>query len=156
MSATVALCDLSGTGDCAGRELPGGVLHRTGGAGSATATGRWVQGSRRADRAQAARLQVYGLDKSGKVVAQVTPDIDQVEWRVRLANRKAAWYQFLSAMDLGARYAKTAGRRDSAIAGTTRKGLVIDPGPVPPRVRRRRGRSTTSTPESSWVSRCPG
>src|SRR3954447_25336928 len=78
---------------------------------------------------QAARFRVYGLDKSGKVVAEVTPDIGEIRWRVHLANRKAAWYQFLNAMDLGAKYAKTAGRRNSALTGSKRQGLVIDPGP---------------------------
>ncbi len=78
---------------------------------------------------QAARFRVYGLDTSGKVVGEVTPELGEVKWRVHLANRKAAWYQFLNAMDLGAKYAKTAGRRNSAVTGTQRKGLVIDPGP---------------------------
>ena len=66
---------------------------------------------------QAARFRVYGLDTSGKVVAEVTPDVGQVRWRVHVANRKAAWYQFLNAMDLGPKYAKTAGRRNSMVTG---------------------------------------
>ncbi len=77
---------------------------------------------------QAARFRVYGLDKAGKVVGEVTADVGTVSWRVHLANRKAAWYQFLNAMDLGAKYAKTPGRRNATIAGSARKGLVIDPG----------------------------
>ena len=44
---------------------------------------------------QAARFRVYGLDSAGKVVGEVTADVGQVAWRVHLANRKSAWYQFL-------------------------------------------------------------
>src|ERR687883_626890 len=47
---------------------------------------------------QAARFRVYGLDQAGNVVREVTADVGQVTWRVHLANRKAAWYQFLNAM----------------------------------------------------------
>src|SRR6478735_213851 len=78
---------------------------------------------------QGARFRVYGLDSAGKVVREVTADVGQVAWRVHLANRKAGWYQFLNAMDLGTKYAKTAGRRNAAVTGTARKKLVIDPGP---------------------------
>ena len=89
---------------------------------------------------QAARFRVYGLDSAGKVVGEVTADVGQVAWRVHLANRKAGWYQFLNAMDLGSKYAKTPGRRNAAVTGTARKGLVIDPGP-----RSITGRSTQGT-----------
>ncbi len=77
---------------------------------------------------QAARFRVYGLDQAGKVVGEVTADVGSVSWRVHLANRKAGWYQFLNAMDLGTKYAKTAGRRNGAVVGTSRAKLVIDPG----------------------------
>lgn len=77
---------------------------------------------------QAARFRVYGLDKAGNVVREVTADVGQVTWRVHLANRKAAWYQFLNAMDLGPKYAKPAARRNATITGTARRGLIIDPG----------------------------
>ncbi|GAA3716818.1 LodA/GoxA family CTQ-dependent oxidase [Microlunatus aurantiacus] len=90
---------------------------------------------------QGARFRVYGLDSAGKVVAEVTADVGTVAWRVHLANRKSAWYQFLNAMDLGTKYAKTPGRRNSAITGTARTKLVIDPGP-----RSIAGRSKQGTP----------
>lgn len=78
---------------------------------------------------QAARFRVYGLDKDGAVVQEVTADVGQVTWRVHLANRKSGWYQFLNAMDLGSKYAKTPARRNSAITGAARQKLIIDPGP---------------------------
>ncbi len=71
---------------------------------------------------QGARFRVYGLDSAGHVVGEVTADVGQVAWRVHLANRKSGWYQFLNAMDLGAKYAKTPGRRNAAVTGTARKG----------------------------------
>ncbi|MCW2810028.1 MAG: hypothetical protein JWP61_486 [Friedmanniella sp.] len=77
---------------------------------------------------QAARFRVYGLDQAGSVVREVTADVGQVAWRVHLANRKAGWYQFLNAMDLGVKFAKTAGRRNGAVVGAQRQKLVIDPG----------------------------
>ncbi|HEV7892913.1 MAG TPA: LodA/GoxA family CTQ-dependent oxidase, partial [Pyrinomonadaceae bacterium] len=78
---------------------------------------------------QAARFRVYGLSKSGKVVREITAAEAEITWRVQLANRKAAWYQFLNAMDLGPKYAMAAGLRNRTITGDDRKQLVIDPGP---------------------------
>jgi hypothetical protein len=55
---------------------------------------------------QAARFRVYGLNAAGEAVEEVV-DSDRVtiRWRVHLANRKAAWYAFQNAMDLGDRRA---------------------------------------------------
>jgi L-Lysine epsilon oxidase N-terminal/L-lysine epsilon oxidase C-terminal domain len=50
---------------------------------------------------QAARFRVYGYDKDGKVVGEVTPDgKTEVTWKVEVANVKAAWYDFDLAMDI--------------------------------------------------------
>ncbi|HET9872479.1 MAG TPA: LodA/GoxA family CTQ-dependent oxidase [Propionibacteriaceae bacterium] len=78
---------------------------------------------------QAARFRVYGLDHAGQAVREITADGAKITWRVHLANRKAAGYQFLNAMDLGPKYAKTAGLRNGTITGDDRGQLVIDPGP---------------------------
>lgn len=78
---------------------------------------------------QAARFRVYGLSKSGKVIREITADEAEITWRVHLANRKAGWYQFLNAMDLGPKYAIAAGLRNRTVTGDERKQLVIDPGP---------------------------
>jgi L-Lysine epsilon oxidase N-terminal/L-lysine epsilon oxidase C-terminal domain len=78
---------------------------------------------------QAARFRVYGLNKAGEAVREITADEAEITWRVHLANRKAGWYQFLNAMDLGPKYSKTAGLRNHTIMGDDRWGLVIDPGP---------------------------
>lgn len=78
---------------------------------------------------QAARFRVYGLSKSGKVVREITADEAEITWRVHLANRKAGWYQFINAMDLGPKYALAAGLRNRTVTGDDRRQLVIDPGP---------------------------
>lgn len=101
-----------------GPEAPGQVPAPTG--GFKDAAGRIKR--------QAARFRVYGLDKDGAVVREVTADVGEVAWRVHLANRKAAWYQFLNAMDLGSKYALVAPRRNAGITGAARKKLIIDPG----------------------------
>jgi len=43
---------------------------------------------------QAARFRVFGLDASGQVVRELTADEADITWTVRLANKKASWYQF--------------------------------------------------------------
>jgi hypothetical protein len=76
---------------------------------------------------QAARFRIFGLNGSGEPVKEVTADDGEIRWRVHLANRKAVWYQFQNAMDLGDA-AIPARRRNEAIVGKDRKSLLIDPG----------------------------
>lgn len=75
---------------------------------------------------QAARFRIYARDAAGVVLGEVTADHAEITWRVHVANRKAAWYQFINAMDLGAD-ARPAGRRNAHIAGPQRGALIIDP-----------------------------
>lgn len=49
---------------------------------------------------QAARFRIYGYNKAGEVVAELTPDSAMIEWEVQLANLKASWYQFQIALDI--------------------------------------------------------
>ncbi len=50
---------------------------------------------------QAARFRIYGYDKDGKVVAELTPDSSvDITWKVDVANTKSAWYDFDLAMDI--------------------------------------------------------
>src|ERR1044071_4115618 len=78
---------------------------------------------------QAARFRIYGLNEAGEAVSEITADQAEITWRVHLANRKAAWYQFENAMDLGPKYAKTTALRNRTITGDHRLKLIIDPGP---------------------------
>jgi len=78
---------------------------------------------------QAARFRVYGLNETGQAVREITADEAEITWRVHVVNRKAAWYQFQNAMDLGPKFAKVTTLRNGAITGAGRRHLVIDPGP---------------------------
>jgi len=77
---------------------------------------------------QAARFRIYGLNEAGEAVKEITADDAEITWRVHVANRKAGWYQFLNAMDLG-KYAMTTAPRNKTITGADRQKLIIDPGP---------------------------
>lgn len=77
---------------------------------------------------QAARFRIYGLNAAGTAVKEITADDAEISWRVHLANRKAGWYEFLNAMDLGPKFSMTASPRNKTISGTDRQKLVIDPG----------------------------
>ncbi|MEM6455164.1 MAG: LodA/GoxA family CTQ-dependent oxidase [Acidobacteriota bacterium] len=78
---------------------------------------------------EAARFRVYGYDADGNVVRELTHDDDvQIAWRVHVANRKAAWYQFHNAMDMK-QYALVTTPRNASYTGARRRDLVIDPGP---------------------------
>jgi len=77
---------------------------------------------------QAARFRIYGLDEDGKAVKEITAADAEISWRVHVANRKAGWYQFLNAMDLG-KFSMTAALRNKTITGADRQKLIIDPGP---------------------------
>lgn len=83
---------------------------------------------------QVARFRVYGYDDSGNVIGELTPgDNVDLTWRVHVANRKAAWYDFDEAMDIPAfdgsqgTPPKQSGLRNSTV--TDRPTLVNDPGP---------------------------
>lgn len=49
---------------------------------------------------QAAQFRVYGYNAAGEVVSELTDDNATITWRVEVANRKAAWYRFVTALDL--------------------------------------------------------
>lgn len=83
-------------------------------------------------RKEAARFRIYGYDKKGNVVREITAadsDIAEITWEVHLANRKPAWYQFMNAMDLK-QYALSTTYRNADVTGELRQGLVNDPGAI--------------------------
>ena len=49
---------------------------------------------------QAARFRVYGYDDQGDVVKELTAADGTIAWTVSVANKKAAWYDFDTAMDI--------------------------------------------------------
>ena len=75
---------------------------------------------------QAARFRVYGFDKKGNVVDELTAANAKISWTVHVANAKAAWYKADDPLDLpGARLPEL---RNASIE-ENRRALIIDPGP---------------------------
>ncbi|HEY3841601.1 MAG TPA: LodA/GoxA family CTQ-dependent oxidase, partial [Bryobacteraceae bacterium] len=77
---------------------------------------------------QAARFRIYGYDASGNVVGELTAANAEIAWTVHVANKKAAWYDFDAALDLPEAVDLKSTRRNAAVQGKERTGLVIDPG----------------------------
>lgn len=75
---------------------------------------------------EAARFRIFGYASDGSVVKEITSDDADIVWRVHLCNRKAAWYAFENALDLGP-FAKSAEFRNKNM--TDRRYLLLDPGP---------------------------
>lgn len=76
---------------------------------------------------QAARFRVYGLNAAGHAVCELNASNAKVQWRVHLANKKAAWYQFQLALDIPeAASAMPSLLRNPTVAD--RSSLIIDPG----------------------------
>ena len=76
---------------------------------------------------QVTRFRIYGLTEDDRVVKEITADEAEIVWRVHVANRKAAWYQFNNALDLDG-LAIASELRNSEIRDEERKKLIIDPG----------------------------
>jgi hypothetical protein len=82
-------------------------------------------------RRQGARFEIYRYE-NGDVGVPVRPGADgveRIEWTVHLANKKAAWYQFI--VSAGSRgYAPDHPLRNAAATSDEeRTALIIDPGP---------------------------
>lgn len=79
---------------------------------------------------QAARFRIYGYNCAGEVVAELTASNAEIRWQAHLANRKAAWYRFIQALDIPESVGLTSSiRRNKAVPQAERDRLVIDPGP---------------------------
>src|SRR5580693_9772530 len=76
---------------------------------------------------QAQRFRIYGYDKDGKVLGEITTDDAEITWTVHLANKKAAWYCFDFALDLPEAKNSQSARRNPQIRGEQRSGLEIKP-----------------------------
>jgi hypothetical protein len=76
---------------------------------------------------QVPRFRIYALDEKGNPTHEITSENATIEWRVHLANRKASWYQFNNAMDMGDKSIPST-KRNGGITGNARKGLTIDGG----------------------------
>lgn len=79
---------------------------------------------------QAARFRIFGYNAAGEVVRELTADWARIEWRVRVANRKAAWYQWQIALDIPEAAGVAVPLRNAKVTGAAREALVIDSGEV--------------------------
>jgi hypothetical protein len=77
---------------------------------------------------QSARFRIYGLDRDGNVVREITARDASIRWTVHLANKKAEWFAFRQALDLPTAYNEVNLRRNKTVVGEDRSKLVIDPG----------------------------
>lgn len=78
---------------------------------------------------QAARFRIYGYNAAGGVVCELTPDNASITWTAELANRKAQWFQFQSALDIPEAANASFVLRNKTVSGADRDGLAITPGP---------------------------
>lgn len=72
---------------------------------------------------QAARFRIYGLNAAGIPVKELTLDDAEITWAAKVANKKAAWFEFETAMDIP--QAVPVGLRNANV--TDRESLMIKP-----------------------------
>ncbi|MEM7184649.1 MAG: LodA/GoxA family CTQ-dependent oxidase [Spirochaetota bacterium] len=77
---------------------------------------------------EAARFRIYGYNANGEVVAELTSANADINWTVHVANRKADWFHFITAMDIPESKDLVVKRRNPGIKLEDRSTLVIDPG----------------------------
>ncbi|WP_444944165.1 LodA/GoxA family CTQ-dependent oxidase [Microbulbifer sp. ZKSA006] len=77
---------------------------------------------------QAARFRLYGYNTAGEVVRELTSSNADIEWKVHIANRKANWFHFITAMDIPETKDLVVDRRNKDVTGNKRSSLIIDPG----------------------------
>ena len=71
---------------------------------------------------QAARFRLFGYDKDGKLLQEITAKDATITWTVSLANKKAEWVKFQGPQSATNQSLK----RNKTV--TDRKSLIIDPG----------------------------
>jgi hypothetical protein len=74
---------------------------------------------------QAARFRIYGYNRDGVAVKELTLANADIDWKVQVANKKAEWFVFDTAMDIPE--AKTVARRNPLVTGADRVKLAITP-----------------------------
>jgi len=98
-----------------GPEVPGALPHARGG----------FKDARGAVARQAARFRVFGLDRQGRVVRELTASDADITWHVAVANGKAAWYEFSTPFDIPG--APAGARRNPELKGPARARLAVAP-----------------------------
>ena len=77
---------------------------------------------------EAIEFRIYAYDSSDNVVAELTADNADIQWFAHLANHKAAWYKFRTALDLPSTSSSLMERRNPLYDVAKRNDLVIEPG----------------------------
>lgn len=77
---------------------------------------------------QAAEFRIYGYNATGEVVSELTAESADIRWTARVANSKAAWYQWEMALDVAEAAGKELALRNASVTGDQRSTLVIDGG----------------------------
>ena len=80
---------------------------------------------------QVQRFRIYAFNGAGEVIREVTVADGRIEWKVHVANTKAAWYGFNNPLDNGEQApALPSQKRNQFIIEDTERAamLVIDPG----------------------------
>ncbi len=72
---------------------------------------------------QAARFRLFGYDKKGKLLGEITAKDANITWTVSLANKKAEWIKFQGRKSI----THPNLRRNNSV--TDRESLIINPGP---------------------------
>jgi hypothetical protein len=75
---------------------------------------------------QAARFRIYGYNAQNQIVKELTAENADIDWFVQLANKKAAWYRFVAALDLPDAVALKTPRRNPKV--TNRASLIAGGG----------------------------
>ncbi|MGB0385047.1 MAG: LodA/GoxA family CTQ-dependent oxidase [Ardenticatenaceae bacterium] len=75
---------------------------------------------------QAARFRIYKYE-NGEFAGEIS-DYSQVTWTVRLANKKAAWYEFRTLQGEDGNHRYQPFRNPGVIVDSDRENLIIDPG----------------------------
>lgn len=86
--------------------------------------------STRGMKRQAARFRVYQHDDNGEITemnSEENPDV-VIRWRVRLANKKASWFEFQTLRGSDGTHIDQPLRNPSFTGAEERETLVIDPG----------------------------
>lgn len=78
---------------------------------------------------EAAQFRIYGYNAAGQVVREITASDADIVWSVHVANQKAAWYQWVIAMDIPEAATTVLSRRNPSLTTpAARATLVIDGG----------------------------
>jgi len=77
---------------------------------------------------QAVRFRLFGYNASGEVVKEINSNDARIVWKVHIANKKAAWYRFLMAMDIPEAATIKAKLRNNDVKIEERNNLILDPG----------------------------